>query len=99
MNMLTAAEAHKITKETNLNDLRKSLEKVTDQILIAAKKGKYSTDICINAAINPAITWNDDDNEHFIKVLADLGYNIQGVHKELTHSENNKYFYFITVGW
>ncbi len=97
MNMLTAAEAHKITKETNLNDLRKGLEKATNQIMNAAKKGKYSTDICINAITD--FTINDNDSELFVKALNELGYKSQKIRKELLEPENNKCLYFVMVSW
>lgn len=83
MSILTAAEARKITKETNLNDLRKSLEIVTNQIMNAAKKGKYSTNICINAGVG----WNDEDSELLAKSLGELGYKTQKIRKELADPE------------
>lgn len=95
MNILTAAEVHKITKETNLNDLRKNLEKATNQIMNAAKAGRYITDICIS----PAVAWNDDDSELFVKSLNALGYKTRKIRKELLEPETNKYLYFVTVSW
>lgn len=92
MNMLTAADARKITETANSRNFEEVLQRTINIISHAAKQGKCSTNICINALITTA-PWRDEDNEILINYLQELGYKIQEVHK------TDLYLYFVTVSW
>lgn len=99
MDIITATEAHRITEEAASNSFKELLERAINQIITAARKGRYNTDICINAFISSTIPWSDNDNEHFVNALKELGYKTQKIRKELTYPDSNECLYFVTVSW
>lgn len=98
-NMISAVEMHKIAEESSSKFFERALEKVNQQILSIAKKGKYSMDICINCFIGSPISCDDDDSERFVNALKELGYKTQKIRKELAYSGSDEWLYCITVSW
>lgn len=97
--MISAVEMYKIAEESNRKYFEEALEKVNQQILSTAKKGKYSMDICINCFIGSPISCNDDDSERFVNALNEFGYKTQKIRKELACPGSDKCLYFVTVSW
>lgn len=99
MDIITAAEAHRITEEVVCNSYKEALEKATDQIVAAARQGKYSVNLCLNGIISSTTPWSDKDSERFINALENLKYKTQNIRKEPTYPNFDKYLYFVTVSW
>ena len=99
MDIITASEAHKITEKAICNNYKEALEKATDQIVAAARKGKHSINLCISCFIGSPISCNDDDSEHFVDALKELGYKTQNIRKELAYPGSDKWLYCVIVSW
>lgn len=97
--MISAVEMHKIAEERNYKYFEEALEKVNQQILSIAKKGKYSMDICINYFIGSTRFCDDDNSERFVNALNEFGYKTQKIRKELACPGFDKCLYFVTVSW
>jgi hypothetical protein len=97
--MISAAKIRKITEKSNRKYFEQALAKVNQQILSAAKEGKYSVDVNVSCIDDYTKDWSCDEIAILCDMLEGFGYVIQKIRDKRTYTNYNGTYHIITILW